>query len=175
MGYSLRKSKGGGKGGGKGGSLPPTTFTMKKLEQYRDKVMSGETHVPEKNPFIRVVDDRQVGLRAIIRKSGTISYHAAYSIGDSRPMWIVGHYPETSIETARNRTRIIQALGRMGIDVQAGQHERIWEELDRDGEKWRPTRRETANEILEKMLKVLDEHGIKVPPAVKTHIRSELK
>lgn len=174
MSYSLRKSKVSGKIATKG-SLPPTTFTTKKLEQYRDEVMSGKIPVPEKNPFTRVVDDRQVGLRAIIRKSGTISYHAAYNIGESRPMLTVGHWPDTSIETARERTRVIQALARRGIDPQAGLHERLLEEIDRDGEKWRPTRRETADEILEKMLKVLGEHGIKVPAAVKTHIRSELK
>ena len=156
-------------------SQGPSNFTATLLEKMSHDVKSGRVPTTKNKPWVNVGDDRQPGLRAIVRKSGAVSFHAMYQIGDSRPMVTVGYFPDTSIETARHRTEIIRQLAKKGIDPQAGLHERLLEELDEMEDKWKPRRRETVEDVLEKVLRVLGEHGIKVPAAVKTHIRSEFK
>ena len=84
----------------------------------------------------------QIGLRAVIRKTGAVTLHAAYTIGDSRPLLKLGDLdrksPEyVSIEDARELTKSIQHLADRGIDVQEGLHRRLISELKTQGSRWR--------------------------------------
>jgi hypothetical protein len=83
-------------------------------------------------------DDVQHGLRAIVRKTGTITLHAHYEIGDSRPMLKVGDIPGSTIAEARKLTKTIRALAAKGIDVQDAMLPRLLRELKEQGENWRP-------------------------------------
>lgn len=78
------------------------------------------------------------GLQVIMRNTGTISYHALYTIGGSRPSLAIGHHPDMTIAEARRLVGIIQGLADMGIDPQAGLHERLMVQLKEKGLKWRP-------------------------------------
>lgn len=88
-------------------------FTIATLKKLAADMKSGAV------PLSRTVisDEIVTGLRAIIRNTGSISYHVQYHVGDARP-WI--------------------ALGGIGIDVTEGLHKRLMRELKRDGIKWRP-------------------------------------
>ncbi|MDB5615919.1 Arm DNA-binding domain-containing protein [Tardiphaga sp.] len=83
-------------------------------------------------------DDVQHGLRAIVRKTGTITLHAHYEIGESRPMLKVGDLPGSTIAEARKITKTVRALAAKGIDVQDGMLPRLLRELREQGENWRP-------------------------------------
>lgn len=92
---------------------------------------------------ITVSDSLQVGLRAIIRDTGNVSYHVQYEVvgkdgSKSRPYLTIGHYPETTVAQARKLAKTVIALAGKGIDVQAGLHEKLIKELIRDGERWKP-------------------------------------
>lgn len=92
-----------------------------------------------KLPRLLVSDDVQSGLRAIIRSSGAISFHAHYyAPNGTRPMALIGDYPETSITAARSITKTIVALAARGIDPIEGMRTRLMKELLDLGEKWRP-------------------------------------
>jgi hypothetical protein len=91
----------------------------------------------------QISDDMVSGLRAMINKSGLISLHASYYVGDARPYLKLGDLnadseDHISIEDARHITKVIKALGAKGIDVQAGLNKRLIRELKRDGTSWRP-------------------------------------
>jgi hypothetical protein len=83
-------------------------------------------------------DDMQPGLRAIVRNTGTVTFHAHYDFDGSRPMLKVGDLGETIVQEARTLTKTIRALADQGIDVQRGLHERLLRELKAQGAKWRP-------------------------------------
>jgi len=85
---------------------------------------------------VTFTDDVQPGLRAVVRPTGTVTLHAHYDFGGSRPMIKVGEVPGTSIAEARELTKTIRALAAKGIDVQAGLHERLLRELKAQGTKW---------------------------------------
>lgn len=99
---------------------------------------------------------------------------AQYRFNGSRPIVTVGHFPKTTLEQARYRTRIVNELAKLGIDVQEGFHERTMREIDQEGMHWRPDRKEAAQSILDVILKVLKDHDIKVPEVVKRHIIAEV-
>jgi hypothetical protein len=91
--------------------------------------------------IVTIADDQAVGLSAKIRDTGAISYHIQYALKDkeaARPQLKIGEHPTTNIETARARARTIRGLADLGIDVQAGLHDRLYRELDKEGLKWRP-------------------------------------
>lgn len=92
---------------------------------------------------VSLSDDRVKGLRVIIRNTGLISYHVQYDVEDkeghkSRPYLKVGDYPAMSIPEARKLATTIHELAGMGIDPQAGLHDRLVRELKEKGSKWRP-------------------------------------
>jgi len=78
------------------------------------------------------------GLRAIIRGSGLISFHVQYEIEGSRPYLKLGDAEHMNLKEARELARTVRGLADMGIDVQAGLHERLVRELKEKGMKWRP-------------------------------------
>ena len=93
-----------------------------------------------------VSDDKVIGLRAMVSKTGAISLHASYHLADRRPMMFLGELTDDkknpdriTIEEARRLTEIVKALAdEYGIDPQEGLHQRLRKELLRDGMKWRP-------------------------------------
>lgn len=91
---------------------------------------------------IQVSDNEVSGLRAIIRNTGTITYHVNYMIntksGQQRTYIKIGDYPGINLSTARDRAEAIIALGKKGVDVQEALHDRLMREIDRDGQNWRP-------------------------------------
>ena len=152
----------------------PSKFTEKLLHQMSKDIQSGAIPLTKKQPWVNIGDDRQTGLRAIIRKSGTVTFHAMYQIGESRPMITVGHFPDTTIEEARHLTKVVRSLADKGIDVQEGLHQRLLKELERDGTNWRPDR--TVPSVTpNKVMRELEKRGIKIPPAVVKDVTEALK
>jgi hypothetical protein len=83
------------------------------------------------------------GLRAQVHRSGLVSFHVSYYVGDKRPFINIGSLNEDepdhiTITEARQLAKTIKALGDKGIDVQDGLHKRLLRELKRDGTNWRP-------------------------------------
>lgn len=158
-------------------SIPPpgpSKFTEKLLRDMAKDVKSGAIPLTKKKPWLNLGDDRAIGLRAIIRKSGAVTFHAMYQIEDSRPMITVGHFPDTTIEEARHLTKIVRGLAAKGIDVQSGLHQRLLQELERDGLNWRPDRN-TPTVTPVKVMRELEKRGIKIPPAVVRDVTEALK
>lgn len=92
---------------------------------------------------VRVSDDMVVGLRAVVNRSGLVTLHASYEVGESRPFILLGSLNREesnhiTIDEARELTRTIKAIAAKGIDVQDGLHKRLIRELKRDGAKWTP-------------------------------------
>jgi hypothetical protein len=87
---------------------------------------------------VTVTDDAQVGLRAIIRNTGLISFHVTYDVDGSRPYLKLGDHPAMSVTRARAVAKTVRGLADNGVDVQQGLHERLIRELEKDGMKWRP-------------------------------------
>lgn len=103
---------------------------------------------------VRLTDNIQSGMRVIINKSGLITFYANYTMrtkdGNERPYFTIGHYPEEFelkrnprlgdefIADMRDVATIIRNLADMGIDVQAGLHERIVAEIRAERESWTP-------------------------------------
>lgn len=90
-----------------------------------------------------VSDDLVTGLRAIITKDGTVTYHASYHFGDQRPYLRLGvmdpKAPDhISLTDARELTKTIKALADKGIDPQEGLHKRLIRELLEKGARWKP-------------------------------------
>ena len=152
----------------------PSKFTEKLLHQMSEDIKSGATSLKKKQPWLNIGDDRQTGLRAIIRKSGAVTFHAMYQIEDSRPMIAVGHFPDTTIEEARHLTKVVRGLADKGIDVQSGLHQRLLQELERDGLNWRPDRT-TPTVTPNKVMRELEKRGIKIPPAIVKDVINALK
>jgi hypothetical protein len=114
---------------------PLSRFTPKILKDTLADLQSGRLGTLDK---VTIGDDDQPGLRAIVRKSGTVSFHVIYSVNDERPILLIGHWPHTSIDEARDLAKTIRTLAAEGIDVTEGLHARLISELKRDGIKWRP-------------------------------------
>jgi hypothetical protein len=104
------------------------------LENLADDMKSGRIPLDR----MTVSDTVQAGLRIIVRKTGGISFHAHYEVNDSRPMLKIGEHPGTTLEKARNLTKIIRDLANKGIDPQEGLHDRLLRELEIKGASWRP-------------------------------------
>jgi hypothetical protein len=113
---------------------PKSEFTEEMLQSMSDALKSGRMKVDK----VTFTDDMQPGLRAIVRNTGTVTFHAHYDFKGSRPMLKVGDLGETTVEEARELTKTIRALAAKGIDVQSGLHERLLRELRAQGTKWRP-------------------------------------
>jgi hypothetical protein len=87
-----------------------------------------------------ITDPHQPGLRANIFKSGQVSFIVEYRIPGftTRSHLTLGNFPDMSIEEARELAVVVRELGSRGVDVQAGLHDRLIQELRRDGLNWRP-------------------------------------
>jgi hypothetical protein len=114
--------------------VPKSEFTAEILESISNALKSGRMKVDK----MMISDDVQTGLRALVRSTGTVSFHCQYDFNGSRPMLKVGDLGETTVEEARELTKTIRALAANGIDVQSGLHERLLRELRAQGTRWRP-------------------------------------
>lgn len=90
-----------------------------------------------------VSDDMVTGLRAVIYKSGMISFAVSYHLDGERPFLKLGSLNKgaedyISVAKAREIAKTVKALADKGIDVQAGLHLRLIRELDEFGTDWRP-------------------------------------
>lgn len=117
----------------------PSRFTRESLEGVAKDLQSGRLPLQR----TQVSDDLVAGLRAQIHKSGLISFHVSYNVGDKRPFMNIGSLNEDepdhiTITEARNLAKTIKALGDKGIDVQDGLHKRLLRELNEKGANWRP-------------------------------------
>lgn len=89
---------------------------------------------------LRMSDPLQPGLRVQVYFEGQVSFIVEYKLPgiQSRPHLTIGHWPQMSITEARKLAVVIRDLGNKGIDVQEGLHDRLLQELKRDGTNWRP-------------------------------------
>lgn len=91
---------------------------------------------------VRVSDDVVTGLRAVVNRSGLVTLHVSYEIGENRPFMLLGSLNKDTdnhitIDDARNLARTVKALADKGIDVQDGLHRRLVKELKEQGTRWR--------------------------------------
>lgn len=92
---------------------------------------------------VRISDDMVVGLRAVVARSGLITLHVSYEVGDERPFFKIGDLNKDSpdhisIEDAREMAKTIKSLGDRGINVEDASRRRLLKELKRDGVGWKP-------------------------------------
>lgn len=92
---------------------------------------------------VRVSDDMVVGLRAVVNKSGLVTLHVSYAVGDDRPFWKLGDANKDSpdyisIDDARELAKTVKALGDRGINVEEASRRRLLKELKAQGTSWRP-------------------------------------
>jgi hypothetical protein len=92
---------------------------------------------------VRISDDMVVGLRAVVNRSGLVTLHVSYEIGDERPFMLLGSLNKDadnhiSIEEARELAKTVKSLAARGINVQDGLHRRLVRELKDKGTAWRP-------------------------------------
>jgi hypothetical protein len=114
-------------------------FDAKTLLAIAEDLQSGKLPLER----VRVSDDMVVGLRAVVNRSGLVTLHASYEIGDQRPFMKIGSVNKDAedhitIEEARELTKTIKALADKGVDVQDGLHRRLIRELKEKGTAWRP-------------------------------------
>jgi hypothetical protein len=120
------------------GSASSNKFTPERLEAFARDVKSQRVPLERQ----QISDDVMVGLRAMIHKTGLITFSASYYIGDKRGHIKIGDFNKDSqdyisIEDAREVTKTIKALGEKGIDVQDGLQRRLIRELKDKGTSWR--------------------------------------
>jgi hypothetical protein len=119
-------------------SAPSVKFTADRLEAFAKDLKSQRVPLERQ----QISDDRVVGLRAMIHKTGLIAFHVSYYVGDKRPFMKIGDFNKESpdyisIEDAREVAKTIKALGEKGIDVQDGLQRRLVRELKEKGTNWR--------------------------------------
>lgn len=118
---------------------PSSKFTEERLWAFSRDLQTQRLPLERQ----QISDDMQIGLRAVVHKSGRIAFHVSYNVGDKRPFMFIGTFddPEDpdfiSIEDARHLAKTIRALGDKGIDVQSGLHRRLIKELKDKGTSWR--------------------------------------
>ena len=115
----------------------PSEFTEENIQKMAKELGSGKLKLPR----VQWSDDLVTGLRVMINKSGLITWHTAYTIGESRPLLKIGSFNKgdkefLTLEDARHLTKVIQTLARRGTDVQESLHRRLIAELKRDGVNW---------------------------------------
>src|SRR5882762_9376710 len=110
-------------------------FSPEIFKRIAEDLTSGRIPLPRQT----ITDPLTTGLRAIIRDTGLVSFHAHLDVAGERPMLDLGEFPrEITIEEARELTRTIRGLAGMGIDVRDGLHKRLLRELQEKKLKWRP-------------------------------------
>ena len=106
--------------------------------QFQRRLAELQAKRKKKHTFAVVADPGTVGLQAIVRSTGAISFHIHYHCNGSRPVLKIGDFPGTTIEQARALARTVKKLGEAGIDPQEGLHARLIRELTERGTDWRP-------------------------------------
>lgn len=114
-------------------------FTEEMLLQVAKDLSTGRLKLER----VRISDDRVVGLRAVVNRSGAISLHVSYTVGENRPFMLLGSVNKDAknhitIDEARALAKTIQALGDKGINVTEANDQRLLKELKRDGAAWKP-------------------------------------
>lgn len=116
----------------------PSSFGPELFKRLQADMKSGRTPLKR----MKLTDPQMRGLTVNLYPSDDepMSWYVQYAPDGrtKRPFIKVGEFPETSIEHARRRARVIHTLAEKGIDVQDGLHKRLMRELDEKGEKWRP-------------------------------------
>lgn len=113
------------------------TFTVANLEAIAEDLKSRRLQIPRTT----VTDPMTVGLRALISKTGIITFYVQYDVLGDRPYRAIGMHPEITIAEARFLARTLRELGVLGIDPLANlERDRIAEVL-KQGKKWRPAGR----------------------------------
>lgn len=120
------------------GKAPSTKFTPERLEAFARDLKSQRVPLERQ----QISDDMEIGLRAMIHKTGLIAFHVSYYVGDKRPFMRIGTFNKEdpdfiTIEDARAVAKTIKALGDKGVDVQDGLHRRLVRELKEKGTAWR--------------------------------------
>jgi hypothetical protein len=120
----------------------PSKFTEKNLFAIAKDLETGRMPLPSGR--IQVSDDRVTGLRAMVFKSGMVTFHIAYFVSgkDERQYMKIGQLNKESedyisLVDARELTKTIKSLGDKGIDVQDGLLKRLVKELLEKGTSWR--------------------------------------
>jgi hypothetical protein len=111
-------------------------FNVETFERLAKDIQSGRIPRQLNSPMSMTSQ----GLQAQIQNSGLISYRVIYEVGDGkRGTLTIGHHPEMKLDRARKIADTIQYLAdELGIDPQAGLHERLVREIEERGTKWRP-------------------------------------
>src|SRR4051812_33089587 len=118
------------------GSMP-SKFDPKTLNALVKDLQAGRLPLDR----VTVSDDMVTGLRAVVYKSGLISFAISYHFGDERPFLKLGSLnPDAddyiTIPEVRELAKTVKALADKGIDVQAGLHARLLRELKEKGTSW---------------------------------------
>jgi hypothetical protein len=114
----------------------PPRFSEATLEKLADDLKAKRIPLDR----VTVTDEMVQNHRAIVRNTGLISFHVQYRQADgTRPYLKIGDYPEMSIKRARALAETIRKLVEKGIDPTDGLHKRLIRELEKEGDKWRPT------------------------------------
>ena len=117
----------------------PSKFDAKTLLALAKDLQQGRLPLER----VTVSDDMVTGLRAVVYKSGLISFAISYHFDGERPFLKLGVLDEKSpehitIAEARELAKSVKALADKGTDVQAGLHARLIKEIKRDGANWKP-------------------------------------
>lgn len=117
----------------------PSKFDTKTLQALAKDLQTNRLPLER----VTVSDDMVTGLRAVVYKSGLISFAISYHFGGERPFLKLGVLDEKdpehiSITEARELAKTVKSLADKGIDPQAGLHKRLLRELKTQGTAWRP-------------------------------------
>lgn len=108
----------------------PSKFEAKTLEALAKDLQAGRLPLDR----VTISDDMVTGLRAVVYKSGLISFAISYHLGDERPFLKLGSLNKDaddhiSIADAREVAKSVKKLADKGIDPQAGLHSRLIREI----------------------------------------------
>jgi hypothetical protein len=123
----------------KGGGAPRQEFTMEFLESFAKKLS-------KKAPPVTVLDNQIVGLRAILRPGGKVSFHVQFKLDqglgrqDPKPYQKIGSVDDgMTVAEAREIASIVKELGAKGVDIRQGPRpEQLRTELLAWRADWRP-------------------------------------
>lgn len=117
----------------------PSKFDAKTLQALAKDLQGGRLPLER----VTVSDDMVTGLRAVVYKSGLISFAISYHFDGERPFLKLGSLDEkaddhVTITEVRELAKTVKALADKGIDPQRGLHQRLIRELREKGTAWRP-------------------------------------
>lgn len=117
---------------------------MKKSKPLRteltDKILeASKKDAAKQKKRLRLTDPLGPGIHVNVYIEGRVVFSVEYKLaGFTNRLHVkIGEWPEMSIQEAREIAALVRELGLRGVDVQAGLHNRLTEELKRDGLDWR--------------------------------------